>query len=272
MRPCPPGSPRRAFTLIELLVVIAILAVLVGLLLSAVQKARTAAARAASNNNLHQIGLAFHLYHDSYNIFPDNGNTLDYTTDTPQTYDANLPWEYKVLPFIEQSSVHDDIPGSLNLGIKLYLDPGRGRDPFCSNPNANSLGPVLDYACNWHMLDYQSTVSVEAITDGTSTTILCGEKALTTGHYHPAQGSNWDETVFRGWGGSARGNLDGYTPKNAGVVAQDGPNSTDVNCWGAPYAAGLFVFCDGHTASIPFTVDVRPFLTHNANDAAPPLP
>src|SRR5256885_1850840 len=88
------------FTLIELLVVIAIIGVLVGLLLPAVQKVREAANRIKCGNNLHQIGLAAHQYHDTAQSFPA-GMRFRNGTDTY----AMMSWLTQILPFVEQDSL-----------------------------------------------------------------------------------------------------------------------------------------------------------------------
>src|SRR5579859_6029688 len=98
---------RRGFTLIELLVVIAIIAVLVSLLLPAVQQAREAARRTQCKNNLKQLGLAMHNYHDAYLGFPMGKNT----TASGLT---NFPAQARILPYIDQTNLYNQI--NFNVG------------------------------------------------------------------------------------------------------------------------------------------------------------
>jgi prepilin-type N-terminal cleavage/methylation domain-containing protein/prepilin-type processing-associated H-X9-DG protein len=109
---------RQAFTLIELLVVIAIIAILIALLVPAVQKVRESASLTQCVNNLKQIGLALHNYHDTYNVFPPG--YVDGNTDPNSTPDNDVGpgwgWASYLLPYLEQGNVFNQINFNVPVG------------------------------------------------------------------------------------------------------------------------------------------------------------
>jgi prepilin-type N-terminal cleavage/methylation domain-containing protein/prepilin-type processing-associated H-X9-DG protein len=192
---------RKAFTLVELLVVIAIIGILVALLLPAVQAAREAARRMQCSNNLKQLGLAVHNYHDSYKVFPPQ--MLNISTNN----DRRWGWGSVILPFVEQSALHDlirpnggqQIPvastqynGALLLQnrVAVYVCPSDGNlitNQFHPSVNAsnnpNNWYAKSNYVCNQQVMRYRAGFAGECfrmsdITDGTTNTLLIGERRL----------------------------------------------------------------------------------------------
>jgi prepilin-type N-terminal cleavage/methylation domain-containing protein len=225
-----PSSIRqpRGFTLIELLVVIAIIGVLIGLLLPAVQKIREAAARSQCANNLKQLGLACHNFHDTNGSLPP---ALGYFPDYLAS-NATGPWYYGtpfyfLLPFIEEDTKWNEVIVEINsytsnmfydpwytsyvyqLGIKVYICPSDASQyngqisavpyPPCGATsyaaNAQAFGQNQFTAGNYSVSSLQAGNTIPtSFPDGTSNTILFTEKYAQCG---PLAGGTWsaDGTV-----------------------------------------------------------------------------
>lgn len=183
---------RSAFTLIELLVVIAIIAILIGLLLPAVQKIREAAARTQSQNNLKQISLATHGYHDVNDEFPLAWNDWDGSNSAMMWNKAGSSHFY-ILPYIEQDNVaklaqlaNTNYFWSVyqNFGVKTYVNPSDPSGPQNGLYNDAGWGNygVTGYAANYQALGWwfrttnNKVMRMSSVTDGTSNTIFYAEK------------------------------------------------------------------------------------------------
>ncbi len=148
------GRCRHGFTLIELLVVIAIIAVLIALLLPAVQAAREAARRVSCVNNLKQIGLALHNYHQINDVFPPGG--FPAYTPTANTGNNSSPSAHaRLLPFLEQQPLFDALNWSLPV-INDPQPPGTGYAPYANTTvtitRLNAFLCPSDMTPNWNLL------------------------------------------------------------------------------------------------------------------------
>jgi len=265
----------RAFTLVELLVVIAIIGVLVALLLPAVQAAREAARRSQCSNNLKQLGLALHNFHDTFNRLPAGG----YPNSSGQKY-KHMSGFVPLMPFFEQTTLHDlfDIDQQIDHAnnatarqqtIPTFFCPSRrapevgrtgynmpdtsrgdyafsagGEGSNCNTANTNDFKGMFSQAQNMRFAN---------ITDGLSNTIAIGEKRTVMDPDTPGTGESTaalDGPHYR-WGYNGTRNM--RSPMNEPVLTSWG--DSDAN-FGSSHAAkgGQFLFGDGSVHYLSQTI------------------
>jgi prepilin-type N-terminal cleavage/methylation domain-containing protein len=281
-------SQRRAFTLVELLVVIAIIGVLVALLLPAVQAAREAARRAQCSNNLKQIGIGLHNYHDTYLTFPFGWSN------------RGQAWNACILPFIEQAPLWNtlewaeannwDTDGTPNERacetiIKTYRCPSAAipqhvdnqgipkRVPACyrgvasstadsDDPSTSAVGRYLEQTDLEGIFFGDSRINMKDVTDGTSNTLMVGEcywdkftqdgNQMDFWYIGSPQADPWpgNATEFSEFVGSAG------VPLNARTIASTSGYVKELSFTSFHPAGTLFCYVDGSVKFIPYTVDV----------------
>ncbi|WP_337176990.1 DUF1559 domain-containing protein [Paludisphaera sp.] len=225
------ASTRRGFTLIELLVVIAIIAVLIALLLPAVQAAREAARRAQCVNNLKQMGLALHNYHQAIGAFPMGATDAPVHApgDSASTGGGWSSWSAQslMLPYMEQSAIYNSINfswaaiqgGSLSYNINSTAyetkinsllcpsDGNAGKTNICSYAGSMGTTTIIYGNQSTGLFTYHRSYDIAEVTDGTSNTIAFAEQLVGEQTGAPMKRGN-STGNGGGGGGQAGGQLD----------------------------------------------------------------
>ena len=230
----PRTSPRRSgFTLIELLVVIAIIAVLVAILLPAVQQAREAARASQCRNNLKQIGVALHNYHESFSQFPPgqlfSGSPSSANADLDrQTYSLNHTGWTMLLPHLDQGALYNKWNASVASGLALRM----GSKPIHGNPAVNN--PV--------------TQTRVAVFNCPSEPIVGPAPAVTSGEYTHDRGEVSSYVFNGGYHGEEYPGYWNYTTST--VVLPNGKTVNRIGMFGTNQSARIDDVKDGTSNSV----------------------
>jgi prepilin-type N-terminal cleavage/methylation domain-containing protein/prepilin-type processing-associated H-X9-DG protein len=273
---------RPGFTLVELLVVIAIIAVLIGLLLPTVQKVREAAARMKCANNLKQLGLALHNYHEVYGTFPPGQVAAPYAR-----WSVNHGWATFILPYLEQQALYDAYHWDQPLGaaanqsvvahpLKNFCCPSapeQDRYDWTHGlfPSYGGKGACGDFAPTWGVdpalatgdnrgvLVPNSMTKMTNITDGTSNTILLTEDAGRPRLWRAGKAGPDQEVAGGPWAGFETGvTLKGSTPDGASWPGPCALNCTnDHEAYSFHPGGANAVFADGSVHFLGAGMSVR---------------
>ncbi|MFO0808345.1 MAG: DUF1559 domain-containing protein [Gemmataceae bacterium] len=259
------------------------------------------------SNNLKQIGIAFHNYSDAVGYLPYNGwrdNSVNNAVANPTVKDSGC-WAWQIMPYGEQDNLYRswtfvNVPNSGNtyqvgrtehlLPVQLFICPSRDRGKGYKTLGA-APGPVTDYAINVRINNLNpmnafgtnntntnvrnNKKGLLGITDGTSNTIMVGEKALAIPGHDNDSGQDWAECITRGWGGGTgrAGNhieTDDVAGQNSFYLVQDNLLNDPVHNghFGGPHSGvTLFVFADGSVRSLRNSISSSALCwTTGAND------